>query len=264
MRRFAIALFFLILTAPLARDVTFTFTPNISADRVNLAGSFNGWSTDETPMKDEDGDNTWEVSLDLLDGEYQYKFVVNGDTWLADPNNPKTAPDGYGGQNSVITVGDWEKFSEKSLRGDGKIMTTAFVHRSELPYLCDDGRGKIWVRVRVKGEDIDAVSLLAAADSRVDTVPMPWLAAESPFEFFEASIPSGVYSEYSFLLRDGNRMELLPEDEKYRLEPEETPVFVTPEWAAGALFYQIFPERFANGEGSPVTVKRMATAPRPA
>ncbi len=81
------------------------------ASFVSIAGDFNNWDMGATPMM-QDGD-TWSVALDLAPGEYMYKFVVNGSEWKADPNNANTADDGYGGQNSVLVVGDGQKTGEK-------------------------------------------------------------------------------------------------------------------------------------------------------
>jgi hypothetical protein len=39
----------------------------------------------------------------LSPGKYQYKFVIDGQ-WEQDTSNPDTAPDGFGGLNSVITI----------------------------------------------------------------------------------------------------------------------------------------------------------------
>ncbi|PIU17879.1 MAG: hypothetical protein COT16_03885 [Elusimicrobia bacterium CG08_land_8_20_14_0_20_44_26] len=45
----------------------------------------------------------WEATLNLSPGTHHYKFVVDGN-WLPDPNNPNTAEDGFGGQNSVLNL----------------------------------------------------------------------------------------------------------------------------------------------------------------
>ncbi len=76
-----------------------------AAGSVHLAGEFNGWSTDATPMADEDGDGVWTVEIELAPGRYEYKFVVDGGArWVADPGNPESVGDPYGGQNSLIVV----------------------------------------------------------------------------------------------------------------------------------------------------------------
>ena len=72
------------------------------ASEVYLAGEFNDWSPTANPMeKGEDG--VWQITLELMPGKYEYKFVVDG-TWMEDPENPDMVPDPYGGHNSVVTV----------------------------------------------------------------------------------------------------------------------------------------------------------------
>ena len=69
---------------------------------VSVFGSFasDGWENG-VPMLREDG--TWSATLPLRwDTQVEYKFLVDGDTWVVDPNNPDTAPDGQGGTNSVL------------------------------------------------------------------------------------------------------------------------------------------------------------------
>ena len=76
------------------------------ASQVLIAGSFNQWAaTPENAIQlfDTDGDGTWTTTLTLDPGTYPYKFIVDG-TWIADPANPNTVDDGYGGTNSVLVV----------------------------------------------------------------------------------------------------------------------------------------------------------------
>src|SRR5437764_1483650 len=75
-----------------------------SPDRIFLAGDFNQWSPTANAMHRENSDR-WTVDLPLAPGRYQYKFVVDGE-WFQDRANPASAPDGWGGSNSVITVGE--------------------------------------------------------------------------------------------------------------------------------------------------------------
>jgi hypothetical protein len=72
------------------------------AGSVNLAGQFNNWSMNANPLvMDQDG--TWRVVLKLAPGTYEYKFVVNGSEWVADPDNPKVVGE-YG--NSQLVIND--------------------------------------------------------------------------------------------------------------------------------------------------------------
>ncbi|MFO7653500.1 MAG: glycogen-binding domain-containing protein [Candidatus Krumholzibacteriia bacterium] len=72
------------------------------AAQVHLAGSFNEWSATALPLVN-DGRGNWSVVLDLEPGAHTYKFVVDGN-WVTDPDNPTSAPDGYGGTNSLVQV----------------------------------------------------------------------------------------------------------------------------------------------------------------
>ncbi len=54
-------------------------------------------------MLDPDGDGIWSLVIPMDPGRYQYKFVVDNNTWIADPNNPDTSSDG-GFTNSLLVV----------------------------------------------------------------------------------------------------------------------------------------------------------------
>jgi 1,4-alpha-glucan branching enzyme len=88
--------------AGVEREVTFELDYPDAA-QVNLAGEFNNWSPTDTKME-KGGDGIWRVNLNLKPGVYEYKFVIDGGTWIGDPKNPNKVADPYGGNNSVITV----------------------------------------------------------------------------------------------------------------------------------------------------------------
>ncbi|MCD4690555.1 glycogen-binding domain-containing protein, partial [bacterium] len=81
--------------------IEFTYYDPYAAS-VSLAGIFNNWNMNDDPMTLGD-DGVWRTVIDLEPGAYEYKLVVNGSQWVADPDNPKTVGD-YG--NSQVTVGD--------------------------------------------------------------------------------------------------------------------------------------------------------------
>jgi 1,4-alpha-glucan branching enzyme len=71
-----------------------------TAQRVILAGEFNNWNEQQFQMnKTTDG---WELPYVLAPGNYQYKFIVDGQ-WMTDPLNPHLASL-HGHTNSVISV----------------------------------------------------------------------------------------------------------------------------------------------------------------
>ena len=72
------------------------------AKRVLVCGDFNGWSPSAPPMKRHD-DGHWETTIALAPGNYQYKFLVDGE-WVADPAAQKNVPNDHGSLNSVVEV----------------------------------------------------------------------------------------------------------------------------------------------------------------
>ena len=88
-----------------AQAVRFNFKPSFKVKKVYLAGSFNSWnpSNDEYLLKDEDGDGIYSITVPLSSGQYQYKFVIDGQ-WTKDPYAPASKPDGYGAYNGAFDV----------------------------------------------------------------------------------------------------------------------------------------------------------------
>lgn len=75
-------------------------TPN---SKVFLAGSFNDWSDSEKELKDKDDSGCFMGTLLLEPGEYEYKFIINGD-WQIDAENPNFTQNKIGTLNSVVKV----------------------------------------------------------------------------------------------------------------------------------------------------------------
>jgi hypothetical protein len=87
-----------------AGPIVFRCTTEGPVESVHLTGDFLGWEPAGLAMEDPDGDGTYEVTHTLPAGEYQYKFVINGEHWVADPDNQERIDDGMGGDNSLLFV----------------------------------------------------------------------------------------------------------------------------------------------------------------
>jgi hypothetical protein len=71
-----------------------------------LTGDFVAWAADPDHgaiafVKGTDG--AWTGTHAFTPGTYQYKFIVDGTMYLADPDDPNVVDDGFGGHNSVYT-----------------------------------------------------------------------------------------------------------------------------------------------------------------
>jgi serine protease AprX len=74
------------------------------AHSVSLVCDFHGWDGQLTRLQRDDH-GLWRSELIAPPvGRYQYKFVVDGERWVEDPNNGMKAPDGYGGMNSILVI----------------------------------------------------------------------------------------------------------------------------------------------------------------
>ncbi len=74
------------------------------ASSVALVGDFNDWNLSATPLVRAHGDGVWWVTVPLSPGRYRYSFVVDGSTWLVDPDAP-AIEDEFGRENSLLTIG---------------------------------------------------------------------------------------------------------------------------------------------------------------
>jgi 1,4-alpha-glucan branching enzyme len=74
------------------------------AKHVFVAGSFNGWKPESTPLI-ERGNGRWVGDLSVKPGRHEYLFVVDGQ-WLPDPNAKETVQNPFGGKNSVLIVSE--------------------------------------------------------------------------------------------------------------------------------------------------------------
>lgn len=78
-----------------------------TANQITVPGDANGWITDAFPMTNISGTNLWYRGQTFeSDARLDYKFVLNGSSWILDPRNPKTCTGGYG-PNSELSMPDY-------------------------------------------------------------------------------------------------------------------------------------------------------------
>lgn len=84
------------------KEVTFTIHAE-KGKTVYLAGEFNNWDPTAKKMAYKARQGIYTATVKLVEGTYQYKFIVDG-TWCADPENVNAVANDQGTFNSVITV----------------------------------------------------------------------------------------------------------------------------------------------------------------
>jgi len=73
------------------------------AHDVQIAGDFNDWQPQNTPMERVADSGVWQANMHLSSGRYRYRLVVDGQ-WQQDPYNEEMEMNPYGEFNSVLEV----------------------------------------------------------------------------------------------------------------------------------------------------------------
>lgn len=73
------------------------------ATSVQIAGDFNSWQPESSPMEKVGDSGVWQTEMKLPEGQYRYRLVVDGQ-WQQDPYNEVTELNPFGDFNSVLEV----------------------------------------------------------------------------------------------------------------------------------------------------------------
>lgn len=229
---------------------TFAFEANSPLDSVHLCGTFNNWTIGSDPMKLEAGTRRWTITKSLAPGVYQYKFVLNGNEWITDPKAEKNEDDGNGNTNSVINLLTPEMRKPAS-RTDAEVSAALLMHRAELPFVTFD-RNRLRLKLQARKNDLSRVSVVIGDKvhqlSLVDSddvnewyaVSIPWTANRGlRYQFNVASGPAVL----PFGPRGLSRGDFVMDGRA--VKPADVPT-----WPEQSVLYQIFPDRFENGDKS--------------
>lgn len=77
--------------------------PGFVGSRVCIAGDFNGWSTDATPLRFDPVLKVHHAIIHIAQGRHRYRLVVDG-RWVTDQYNPIQERNSFGEANSVLDV----------------------------------------------------------------------------------------------------------------------------------------------------------------
>ncbi|SFL94096.1 Alpha amylase, N-terminal ig-like domain [Paenibacillus sp. 1_12] len=147
------------------------------------------------------------------------------------------------------------------------MLLESFYHIAQNNWAYAYDKDTIHVRVRTKRDDVEEVTAETGDKYNWERFyreyPLKKTGSDKMFDYWEASIkPHNKRVSYCFRIRAGSETVWLMENGvlSYRPTPtggyydipyiHEIDLHTVPEWAKRAVFYQIFPERFANGDPS--------------
>ena len=230
-----------IIGLALAAEFTFTYVPLEDEEvvSVSLRGSFNSWG--EWPME-EQPDGTWSITVNLEPGEYQYKFYING-KWPqdmstaraggpVDPNAVGYINDGFGGQNAICRI-------KEEVTGGVNL-----VHNPDDPaYLCIADE-RLVIRLKTSPHKVAKVFLVTDEGKWPMKRQLQWEYGE----VFRLSLEFPDSLKYRFIGHTIEGTEFsLPEDPSQSFSFDGINYFPQLKWVSQGIVYQIFPERFYNG-----------------
>lgn len=83
--------------------VTFELPGDAVQETASVAGSFNDWAPDDLPMEYVKSRDVWKAAVSLEpDAAYEFKYRVDGDAWMNDPEADDYVSNPYVEKNSVV------------------------------------------------------------------------------------------------------------------------------------------------------------------
>ncbi len=94
-------------TGPVNSDVTFSVDMtgvDLTDGNPTLQSTFNSWCGDCNPMSDDDADNIWTVTVNIPQGDYEYKYALGA--WVSQEAVPGDCENTLGANRAVTVTGD--------------------------------------------------------------------------------------------------------------------------------------------------------------
>jgi glycosidase len=269
----AIAFAGLVAAAELAVDVAtkepgfyihhFEYDPpaGTQPQKVAVGGEFNNWSATEFPMKS-DGAGHFVANVKLAEGPHAYRFFVDG-AWQNDSEQHSEADleesNGIKGHNSAVMVGP----DERSLppAPPGRIAAEGLRHAPDnIRYFDPISAKEVRLAIGARAGNLTSAAAysldgktwrrdaLYLTDTRVgvDFFAGVVLSQTPELSYFFELKSGGATGYYA----NGQYFTRIADARSNAWRGQMRPAFETPSWAQGAVWYQIFPERFRNGDKS--------------
>ncbi len=230
-------------------EIRFTYqAPTAGEHEVGIAGDFTSWEI--LDLIDIGG--IYILSLYVENGRYLYKFIVDGE-WQTDPNNILQEPDPFGGYNSVLIMRSetihqitWEEVSN-----DLRLLQERIGHYMQLNRVSPNEYELrfIWY----PGLPAEITATIDEIDYPMFRVGASANKAVYHCRFNTQSHTAAVLITISNALHklyfgsDGFST-LAHHCEPIKMELDDLAVFAIPDWVHKGIIYQIFPDRFCNGD----------------
>ncbi len=230
----------ILIFAVVSFSISTTFLYSKEATSVYLIASFNNF---EPIAMEKSFTGLWRYKVDLEPGEYLYKFIVDGKRTIDFSNEVVQA---YNGEIfNVRTVQELFFFPKV---GDGSIKKVYF--DNERRYINPVQKSEIYLSIEFEKNDIEDVELQANASSIQKSV----LEFNNTILYRFHVFTEAEVLKYRFLIHDNEEIIYgfngTEEFFEFDFNHPIISYFDIPAWSKGRIYYQIFPDRFRNGDTS--------------
>lgn len=229
------------------------------ADKVEIAGNFNGWKPDTEPIYHFEGTN-YEVTLASPEGVYEYKYLIDG-KWYPENRNRKLV---IGENGALFAQGDLGtgKFVYEAI--DKNTNLKAIVHKYDsLQYFNKLSDSEYEFKIRTQMNDVERayISIVLHEEDNYEMIYEleRYQDKTNGFDYFERIINFGKEAKkllYYFILEDNGTRAYFngttlsyskPKRLVVNTTSKDIQLFNVPNWSKEAIWYNIFPDRFYNG-----------------
>ena len=229
------------------------------ADKVEIAGNFNSWKPDTEPIYHFEGTN-YEVTLASPEGVYEYKYLIDG-KWYPENRNSKLV---IGENGALFAQGDLGtgKFVYEAI--DKNTNLKAIVHKYDsLQYFNKLSDSEYEFKIRTQMNDVERayISIVLHEEDNYEMIYEleRYQDKTNGFDYFERIINFGKEAKkllYYFILEDNGTRAYFngttlsyskPKRLVVNTTSKDIQLFNVPNWAKEAVWYNIFPDRFYNG-----------------
>ena len=229
-----------------------------SVNKIQITGTYNNWEIEEEPFK-KISDTKYEVVLALKEGDYEYKLILD-EKWI-----PETG-------NLALIVGENGASFPKGSFGTGTFSYDAIDKNDtkkaiqhdfrKLNYLNKISEKEIEFTIRTQINDVERAFINLDLNEKDSYESILELERQTDFshgfDYFKRTITFENEIEelsYYFILEDGETKAYFngnlafekPEKIKVNFKKDKIEIFYIPNWAKEAIWYNIFPDRFYNG-----------------
>jgi len=232
--------------------------------KVEMPSSFNGWNIFQNKLN-KISENIFETLLALDDGIYEYKLVIDGN-WVPHGENLKLAIGEMGWIFPAGEIGNG-KFSYDAKDENDK-RKAIFHNEFELKYLNRSSKDEAEITIRTQMNDVEKVEIYIEEEDGIQEIYEMNRVTDMRygFDYFKKVVKLRINNDkfkYYFKLKDKNKEAYYGKNKLVDFAPEyfeidystgKFPFFDVPEWAKEAVWYNIFPDRFYNGnkENDPI------------